>query len=642
MALIGYDPNPNGGYRFRKDDGSSMLAFGPEAERLKSWIDQTRPADRRLAENDMPPPETQEQLTARLQARAQGDLDSDAARRAQLAHDADPATQWAKIGQFDAQGNKIGPGTAEASSAPVPAPVPAPAAATAPYYRVGPKKVPIAPADLMPAPQPSGPVRVPAPHQQPTSEANLPPMIPPTAQPPGGSMPVTAGFPSAPVAPSGGGKPKMVLAERTTEGLNQTPEEAEATRKMLEARQAADDADLAQIKAAANEKQAAMEEQSADAADAALDAHDRQLRAQDQAAAVEQAWNKTYAGLQKEQDAAANQRIDPRRLFNGENGTLNTITSALAVGLGAFGSALTGGPNYAHQMVQASIDRDINAQADAIHAKREQANNALSNFMKVHGLDVNEAKLAVRAIAQEYAANLAQIRANQINTPQAKQDAAELQLKWRAESQKNWGDLANSVKAKETDKYKMSGGASGPAWEWRTGPDGKSRLINYKTGHIEQTSDEAGVYNTGGMPKNTAPKEGDVIPRLVQSESSVGAVLPALDHYDKLSSEAGTSFGQALDKVGVGRTTELTQAAQNMAYLAARAESGGNVPPEGREKQIFENLMSPSQRTREAQAKEIRAIAGNIHRANVEVSGRTAKVGAIDGSGDVDQSGGGN
>lgn len=53
--------------------------------------------------------------------------------------------------------------------------------------------------------------------------------------------------------------------------------------------------------------------------------------------------------------------VDPSRWYR-QQGAVGTLASALAVGLGAFGEALGGGPNIAIQQVNRAIDADLQAQ----------------------------------------------------------------------------------------------------------------------------------------------------------------------------------------------------------------------------------------------------------------------------------------
>lgn len=61
------------------------------------------------------------------------------------------------------------------------------------------------------------------------------------------------------------------------------------------------------------------------------------------------------------------QEIDPNRAFGGAGGQ---VMAAIAMAMGAFGSAFTGGPNHAANIISRAIDRDIKAQLEKRSAKR--------------------------------------------------------------------------------------------------------------------------------------------------------------------------------------------------------------------------------------------------------------------------------
>jgi hypothetical protein len=430
MALVGYTPQ-GPGYVFHRDDGASQFLYGGEADRMKEFIDQSRPADARTAS-----------WNPALQA---GFADADAALDRRPA----PPPSVSDAGGMSA------PEPAMSVAPPQPAP-------QAPQERAAPEQ---------PRPAPSGPQPI-----QPPS-GDLPPMQGGNEGPAGGADYRGATRDVVPQlgyglladalrAPTGHGRAapaKMIKTEETIEGAL-SPEDEARRRAMIDSQRAGDATAMAEYRSATQQKQAAYLEQEAAAAQAAQAAQGQILDAQRHEAEVQGAWDRKYASFQKEQDAVARQAVDPRRLFHGEGGTLNAITSAIAVGLGAFGSSLTGGPNYAHQIVQASIDRDIAAQTDAIQRKGANANNAMSNFMRVHGMDVDEAKLAVKSVMQQYAGSLAQIQANRMGRLDSQQAAAEFALKQNAQSNKSLAELEAVSRAKTTDKWKLqqAGGGQDP------------------------------------------------------------------------------------------------------------------------------------------------------------------------------------
>ena len=88
----------------------------------------------------------------------------------------------------------------------------------------------------------------------------------------------------------------------------------------------------------------------------------------------------TMTGEMKKYDelseAAKSVEEDPDRWYKSEDGSTNygkKIGAALAVALGQFGAALSGGPNTAMQIIQGAIDKDIEAQRMTARGKEKDA-----------------------------------------------------------------------------------------------------------------------------------------------------------------------------------------------------------------------------------------------------------------------------
>lgn len=103
-----------------------------------------------------------------------------------------------------------------------------------------------------------------------------------------------------------------------------------------------------------------------------------------------------------------NTRIDPNHYW-AEKGTGNQIASAIAIGLGAFGAGVTHGPNYALQIIDGAIQRDLHAQEANLQNKRGALatkqgfyNMALNTYK-----DADTARAAATAAAYTAAANKA-------------------------------------------------------------------------------------------------------------------------------------------------------------------------------------------------------------------------------------------
>lgn len=166
--------------------------------------------------------------------------------------------------------------------------------------------------------------------------------------------------------------------------------------------------------------------------------------------------------------AHAEKKVDPKRIFKGN--TFAQIGTIIARALGAFGASLTGGPNYAGELIDLAIDRDIKIQEDEIDRLGEGARNALADFYRDTG-NMNQAKLLLRTTmdqvaAQESAAYTALIgsaeaqQANQIWQAEAQKRAMENMIQNR-----NYGvqKITESVATKF--EQPRSGGTRQQTWE---------------------------------------------------------------------------------------------------------------------------------------------------------------------------------
>lgn len=605
MALVGYEQVGPSAYRFKRDDGAAQTFFGPEAERMKAWVDQTKQPDMRTAQVDP------RSIMAGSEA-----LNPNASMPAETRPSPPPVAS-------DAGGMSMAP---QVSAAPPPAPLasmpppgppppapPSPVAAGLPPALQKPHQVVQAPRPAA-APSPAGGMI----GEPPSDTSGLPPMAVGggAAQAPqgAGALEAVREINSMPRPGGGGGKAKLALTERSVEGPQRTPEELAADAKALAAQRAVNDASIAQIGAVAKQKEAAYSDEYAQAQAAAKAAQDRIQQAQLEANHVEDRWNSTLAGLQREQDAVANQKVDPKRLFSGADGTLNAVMSTIGVALGTFGSSLTGGPNYALQLVNSAIQRDIDAQVDQIHRKGENANNAVANFMRAHGLDVQEAKTAVKAIGQQYAGSVAQMQAAKMGSLDAKQKAAEMQAQLANEAAKTAATIEPAFKAKVAEKYKMQGGgAAQPKFKWVVGDDGKARLFNLENGKIEQTADAGDVANTPtAKPGGGGP--GKLSARLGAVESVNEAAQKDLSEMEK--SDPGGWIGLPGPAKKVYRTdAQIDLEAKARAFASKFIAANGEPLTEAAQEQMVEQLTDRNPRVREEARKAIGSGARTYHQA---------------------------
>lgn len=154
--------------------------------------------------------------------------------------------------------------------------------------------------------------------------------------------------------------------------------------------------------------------------------------------------------LQQElDDYDKNAHVNPDRFFQ-DRGTFATIGMAIAQGLGAYASTMTGAPNFAYEMVQKAIDRDIGAQRDELEAGRVSRRNKLAQMMDSYGFDMQQSEAALRIAMNKSAEMQAAMFANESKLPQYQAEAAKYNALSRQEIIKNEQALQNASYGKFT------------------------------------------------------------------------------------------------------------------------------------------------------------------------------------------------
>lgn len=154
-------------------------------------------------------------------------------------------------------------------------------------------------------------------------------------------------------------------------------------------------------------------------AQASLDAI-KQIREQEEQFAIEREERQKLQRQREEElmgqvravtEEYKNMEVDPDRLFK-KKGTGAKFLAAIAAGLGAYASAMTGTRNFALDIINSAIDDDIEAQkteiAQAAGAITEQRN--LLNDLIRKGMSDTEAEAAARAIMLQRAEQMLEQR----------------------------------------------------------------------------------------------------------------------------------------------------------------------------------------------------------------------------------------
>lgn len=118
----------------------------------------------------------------------------------------------------------------------------------------------------------------------------------------------------------------------------------------------------------------------------------------------------------------ASSKIDPTSWYKDEEGNKDwgkTIGAAIAVALGAMGSSMTGAPNFALQIIERAIDRNIDAQKTNLSRKRDEVDLSMSELSLARDMFGDEAQQhsAAKLALREQAAQRMEIALQKAQNP---------------------------------------------------------------------------------------------------------------------------------------------------------------------------------------------------------------------------------
>lgn len=150
----------------------------------------------------------------------------------------------------------------------------------------------------------------------------------------------------------------------------------------------------------------------------AADTRDREALIEEQEAALagrrQAALDSARRRFERALEVAAQQRIEPERFFR-SRGLLGQIGAAIAMAMGSVGQALGGGPNQAARIIEAAVNRDVEAQRINLTSAREgaEAQRGVLQLMRQEFEDQEAALEASRAAMLREAARRAEIEGAQ-------------------------------------------------------------------------------------------------------------------------------------------------------------------------------------------------------------------------------------
>ena len=388
--------------------------------------------------------------------------------------------------------------------------------------------------------------------------------------------------------PSAGSKGGLELRGETRAGVQPLdPEALNATEEtgdnMIEALKARQAAELEQATLGADH-QKAMEKL---ALDQAAEAQHRDAEISRQVGEFEQKYDKAAKDV-------SSTKIDPK----GGSSWLDV----LAVGLGSIGATLTKSPNYALEIVQRKIDRNVAAQESALNVKRETKND-LAKMLEVTKGDRKLARAALDAAYTRKAQAVFESRAATTGDKVLKAQHTQQAIQLREANLLKEQALKDAAKGQVTQSYVNRPAVAPSAGGFVAEKDQvgvQSRLVD-----LEKKKQELAAG-----PKDES-KGGETSAAAVQRAQGVEAAERALDRLEVASGKAGTVV--TTGALGSKESQELGSQAQFLAPILGRAFEG-NAPNESTMDAINDGLTSSDKAKRAQAIKAARSLLQDIKR----------------------------
>lgn len=360
------------------------------------------------------------------------------------------------------------PGLTPGPSIPVPPTDPAAAYYAAWQNRVAPPPIPAVGAPV--GPPVAGVADLPNPDLGGASPNDLaaqagnpaPTIVPRTLPPPGSPQVIPTPFPTAPQGPAGA--QGMPPGGMSMPGFGFPASEAVA-------------AQGAQALQREGEAKAAM------GADQAEALRRQQVEAQQLQNYQSQARAEMNSEIDKQAQDIANQKIDPKRLWNSKSDG-ERAASLIGIVLSGIGSGLTGGPNMALQVIDRQIERDINAQTAELGKKE----NLLSALYRKYG-NLEQAQGVARIFKTEAFARELQTQAAQHGGEAEKAHADFMGTQLRAGIAAQKDQFANQMGMMRWQMTMVGGAGGGAQYEngqHATRPEGFDLAAFAKASNVDK------------------------------------------------------------------------------------------------------------------------------------------------------------
>lgn len=336
--------------------------------------------------------------------------------------------------------------------------------------------------------------------------------------------------------------------------------------------------------------------------------------------------NKAYADY-------TSSKVDPDRIFATPG---SRFVAALAAGAGAWAATIAKTPNFALDIINQRIDRDIRAQEAAIKLKGEKANNLLGDLRK-SGMDLDQARAAAKGIQiQTEKSQLDALRAkNAVPAMQAHYDRLDqAMLNGLNEANEAYRQATIGKTTRTTNsvvEYPRAGSAGG----WvdvadQLGTAAKVQGLQKGEADIAKTNRDAAKGPTASPEKRQAMSALADAANLEKSlQGYEDDAVPPIDENRNIVGRAVSGALDTLGGKGTGARNTLSEQERRMAQDFASAQQtlgalssvlGGQGALSGPERDAFVAGMAPGATMGEAK----RAIAMLRSRAEAKLNAAEA------------------
>lgn len=292
------------------------------------------------------------------------------------------------------------------------------------------------------------------------------------------------------------------------------------------------------------------------------------------------------------------------------------VGGAIFAGIGALGAALAKTPNFALDIINQSISRDIRAQEAAIAIKKEKADTMLGDLRERTG-SLDLARSAVRGIRLQQAKLQWDRIAATTSDEKARANALEVSARLDMEHAGAVEDYRQRSLGQVTKGYAITPKVAPSAAGWK-GVGAKEAIGLVKEGAALDSS-------AAGTAKALASvgKGGGAGAKAGQQQADLKAALAGLDQYEAMHAKYG-SPGVLNSGVGGSEASQrLGSAANALGPIIGRGLEG-NAPNDSTMKDIKGNLLSASGDKIKATIGEYRQQLQNRLRAVEEAGGQGA------------------